>query len=179
MSKYSRSNATFKNYAVSLGIIVAIVLAMAFVVATRSGEHIPSVDYRPDLRVVEEAADYPVAAPSPQLEEQGWTPTSTTVAVDGPVEWSVGFATAEDSHVMFTQSDGDPDDVVAERARGAEPAGNVSVGTREWEHLTSADWSALVLREEDRTLVVAGPADLDELAHFANGLELTGESAES
>lgn len=171
MSEYSRSSATFKNYAISLGIIVAIVLVLAFVVSTRSGENIPSVDYRPEAEVLREAADYPVTLPAADLAEQGWTPTSSTLETEGPVQWSVGFATAADSHVMFTQSDGDPDAVVAERSRGAEEVGTVSVGGREWEHRESGDWSALVLREDGYTLVVAGPAGLDELAHFAGGLE--------
>ena len=36
---------------------LGIVLIMAFVVSTRSGEHIPSVDYRPDIDVLREYAD--------------------------------------------------------------------------------------------------------------------------
>ena len=177
MSEYSRSSATFKNYAISLGIIIAIVLVLAFVVSTRSGENIPSVDYRPEADVLRESADYPVTVPADDLAEQGWTPTSSTLETGGPVEWSVGFATASDSHVMFTQSDGDPDTVVAERSRGAERTGTVSVGGREWEHHEAEDWSSLVLREEGYTLVVAGPADLDELARFAGGLETDGGAA--
>ncbi|MFD6097598.1 DUF4245 domain-containing protein [Nocardiopsis flavescens] len=178
MSEHSRSSATFKNYAISLGIIVAIVLVLALVVSTRSGESIPSVDYRPEAEVLREAADYPVTMPAENLAEQGWTPTSSTLETQGPVEWSVGFATPGDSHVMFTQSDGDPGEVAAARSRGAETIGTVSVGGREWEHRESEDWSALVLAEDGRTLVVAGPADLDELARFAGGLETSGAGGE-
>lgn len=174
MSEYSRSSATFKNYAISLGVIVGIVLIMAFVVSTRSGENIPSVEYRPDADVLREEADYPVTVPSADLEQEGWTPTSSTLDVSGPVQWSVGFATAEDSHAMFTQSDAAPDDVVAERA-GGEEVGTVSVNGREWEHRESEDENALVLREEGVTLVVAGSADLDELTHLAEGLETDAE----
>ncbi|OOC52509.1 MULTISPECIES: DUF4245 domain-containing protein [Nocardiopsis] len=173
MSEHSRSNATFKNYAISLGVIVGIVLVLAFVVATRSGEHIPSVDYQPDADALRDSADYPVTVPSEELLREGWTPTSSTleVAESGPAAWSVGFATAEDSHVMFTQSDADPDAVVAEETRGAEEAGTVSVGGSEWEHYDSEDWDALVRREEGVTLVVAGPADMDELTRVAEALE--------
>ncbi|WP_017598092.1 DUF4245 domain-containing protein, partial [Nocardiopsis lucentensis] len=174
MSEHSRSNATFVNYAISLGIVVGILLVMAFVVSTRSGEHIPSVNYRPDADVLREAADYPVTLPAEGLSEQGWTPTSSTLDVTGPVEWSVGFATAADSHARFIQSDADPEAVVYEHARGAEDVGTVVVGGREWDHHESADWGALVLYEEDVTLVVAGSADLDELAHLAEGLETDG-----
>ncbi|KOX18293.1 DUF4245 domain-containing protein [Nocardiopsis sp. NRRL B-16309] len=170
MSEYSRSNATFKNYAISLGILVAILLAMAFVVATRRGEHIPSVDYRPDIDVLREAADYPVTVPDEDLVDQGWTPTSSILDVTGPVHWSVGFATAEDSHARLIQSDDDPASVVSDSVEDAEPVGTVAVGGREWEHYDSADWGALVLLEDDVTLVVAGSADVDELAHLAGGL---------
>ena len=183
MSEYSRSNATFKNYAISLGILVGIVLIMAFVVSTRSGEHIPTVDYRQDIDVLGGAADYAVTAPSPELTEEGWTPTSSTLNVSGPVEWSVGFATADDSHAMLTQSDADPEQVVADRVKEAEEAGTVAVGGREWEHFDSEEWGALVLREDGVTVVVSGSAELDELTHLAEGLETRpaaagGEDAE-
>lgn len=171
MSEYSRSSATFKNYAISLGVIVGIVLVLAFVVSTRSGENIPSVDYQPDADVLRQEADYPVSVPSAELTEEGWTPTSSELDVSGPLQWNVGFATAKDSHAMLTQSDADPDEVVAERARGAEEVGTVAVGGREWEHYESEDWNALVVREEGVTRVVSGPADLDELALLAESLE--------
>ncbi|ASU56792.1 DUF4245 domain-containing protein [Nocardiopsis dassonvillei] len=178
MSEYSRSSATFKNYAISLGIIVGIVLIMAFVVSTRSGESIPSVEYRPDADVLRDAADYPVTVPSADLEQEGWTPTSSTVDVSGPVQWSVGFATAEDSHAMVTQSDAEPGAVLAERVPGAERAGTVQVDGREWEHHASQDENALVLREEGVTLVVFGPADMDELTRLAEGLETDADGGE-
>ncbi|WP_150245379.1 DUF4245 domain-containing protein [Nocardiopsis quinghaiensis] len=173
MSEHSRSRATFKNYAISLGLIVGIVLVLVFVVSTRSGENIPSVNYRSDADILRNSADYPVTVPSEALAREGWTPTSSTleVAESGPAAWSVGFATAKDSHAMFTQSDADPDAVVQERTKGAEEAGTVSVGGGEWEHYGSEDWDALVRRGEGVTLVVAGPADLDELTHLAEGLE--------
>ncbi|WP_017589414.1 DUF4245 domain-containing protein [Nocardiopsis ganjiahuensis] len=170
MSSHSRSNATFQNYAISLGILVAILLVMAFVVSSRSGEHIPTVDYRPDIEVLRDAADYPVTAPSEDLPE-GWTPTSSTMDVTGPVEWTIGFATPEDSHARLVQSDADPDTVVGNSAKDAEPVGSVMVGDQEWEHLDSADWGALVLREEDRTVVIAGSTTVDEFAVLAEHLE--------
>ncbi|WP_017571821.1 DUF4245 domain-containing protein [Nocardiopsis halotolerans] len=179
MSEYSRSSATFKNYAISLGIVVGIVLVLAFVVSTRSGEHIPSVVYRPDAQLLREEADYPVAVPSAELEQEGWTPTSSRVGLEGPVEWKVGFATAEDSHAMLTQSDGAPDEVVEENVGGADRVGTVEVGGQEWEHYGSADLNALVLRGEGVTRIVSGPADMDELVHLAEGLEVDASGEEA
>ena len=170
MSSYSRANATFKNYAISLGIVVGILLVMAFVVSTRSDENIPTVEYRPDIEVLRDAADYPVTVPSEDLPE-GWVPTSSTVDVTGPVAWSLGFATPVDSHAMLTQSDGDPDTVVADQAQDADPVGTVMVADEEWEHLEGEDWRAIVLREEDRTLVISGSTTLDEFAVLAEHLE--------
>ncbi|GAB3687279.1 DUF4245 domain-containing protein [Nocardiopsis oceani] len=169
MSSYSRANATFKNYAISLGIVVGILLLMAFVVSTRSDENIPSVEYRPDVEVLRDAADYPVVAPEGLPE--GWVPTSSTLDVTGPTEWSLGFATPEDSHAMLTQSDGEPEGVVADRAQDADPVGMVLVAGEEWEHLEGEDWSLIVLREEDRTLVISGSTTLDEFAVLAEHLE--------
>ncbi|GAA1456291.1 DUF4245 domain-containing protein [Nocardiopsis exhalans] len=170
MSSYSRANATFKNYAISLGILVGILLVMSFVVSSRSGEHIPSVEFRPDIEVLRDAADYPVTAPSEDLPE-GWVPTSSTLDTTGPVEWSLGFATPQDSHARLIQSDGDPDTVVSSNTKDAEPVGTVMVGDQEWEHLESEDWGALVLREEDRTLIIAGSTSVDEFAVLAESLE--------
>ncbi|MEU3016558.1 MULTISPECIES: DUF4245 domain-containing protein [unclassified Nocardiopsis] len=170
MSSYSRANATFKNYAISLGVVLAIILVMAFVVSTRSGEHIPEVQFRPDIEVLRSSAEYPVTAPDETLPE-GWTPTSSSLDLTGPVEWTVGFATPKDSHARLTQSDADPDTVVRDGVRDAEPVGTVMAGDREWEHLESDDWGALVLREEGRTVVIAGSAGVDEFAELAEHLE--------
>ncbi|WP_017605648.1 DUF4245 domain-containing protein [Nocardiopsis alkaliphila] len=182
MSKYSRSNATFKNYAISLGIVVGILLVMSFVVSGRSVEHIPTVNYRPDIEVLRQSADYEVMAPSEELP-QGWTPTSSTLDVTGPVEWSIGFATPEDSHAMLTQSDGDPDAVVRDRVKDAEPVGTVMVADQEWERFDTEDWGAIVQRGDDRTLIISGSTSLDEFAVLAAHLETLpvpeeGESSE-
>lgn len=177
MSEYSRSSATFKNYAISLGVVIAILLVMSFVVAGRSGEAIPTVEYRPDIEVLRGAADYPVTAPSEELSEE-WIPTSSTLDLNGPVEWSVGFATPQDSHAMLNQSDDDR--IIADRVRDAERVGTVNAGDREWEHYDNEDdWRALVDEGDDVTVVVSGPTALDELAVLAENLEvLPTEDAE-
>lgn len=179
MSEYSRSSATFKNYAISLGIIVGILLVMYVVVATRSEEHIPTVEYGPDAETLQAEADYPVTLPAEDLPE-GWTPTSSHLDIGGPVEWGLGFATPKDSHVMITQSDGDPEAVIADRVEDADPVGTVNAGDREWEHFDNDDdWRALVSQEDDVTLIVSGPADLDELAYMAEGLRTMPEDEDT
>lgn len=170
MSKYSRANATFKNYAISLGVVVGILLVMAFVVSTRSGENIPTVDYRPDIEVMRQSADYEVTAPSEDMPD-GWTPTSSHLNVTGPVSWSIGFATPQDSHAMLTQSDDDPETVIADRVKDAEPVGSVMVADQEWEQFESDDWGALVQRGDDRTLIISGSTSLDEFAVLAEHME--------
>lgn len=178
MSEYSRSSATFKNYAISLGIIVGILLLMYVVVTTRSEERIPTVEYGPDAETLRAEADYPVTLPTEDLPE-GWTPTSSHLDINEPMEWSLGFATPQDSHVMLTQSDDDPGLVIADRVQDADPVGTVNAGGREWEHFDNDDdWRALVLEEDDVTLIVSGPADLDELAYMAEGLHTMPEEAE-
>ncbi|WP_017610763.1 DUF4245 domain-containing protein [Nocardiopsis xinjiangensis] len=179
MSEYSRSSATFKNYAISLGIIVGILLLMYVVVATRSEERIPTVEYGPDAETLRAEADYQVTLPSEDLPE-GWTPTSSHLDINEPVEWSLGFATPQDSHVMITQSDDDPGRVIADRVEDADPVGVVNAGDREWEHFDNDDdWRALVWQEDDVTLIVSGPADLDELAYMAEGLRPMPEDGDA
>ncbi|MBE3000201.1 DUF4245 domain-containing protein [Nocardiopsis sp. HNM0947] len=178
MSEYTRSSATFKNYAISLGIIVGILLLMYVVVATRSEEHIPTVEYGPDAETLQSEADYPVTLPPEDLPE-GWTATSSHLDIGEPVEWSLGFATPQDSHVMITQSDDDPEIVFDDRVRDAEPVGTVNAGDREWDHYDNEDdWRALVSEEDGHILVVSGPADLDELAYMAEGLRDAPEDGE-
>ena len=173
MSEYSRSSGTFKNYTIALGLVVAVLLVMALVVAGRSGEAIPTVEYRPDAEALNEVADHPVVIPSEELSE-GWTPTSSTLGLSGPVEWSVGFATPEDSHAMLSQSDDDR--IVEGRVRGAEYVGTVNVGDRGWEHYDNGDdWRALVDEGEGMTLVLSGPTTLDELAVLAESLQTLPE----
>lgn len=170
MSENSRANATFKNYAISLGVVVGIILVMAFVVSTRSGENIPTVDYRPDIEVMRQSADYEVTAPSEDMPE-GWIPTSSHLDTTGPVSWSIGFATPQDSHAMLTQSDGDPDKVIADHVKDAEPVGSVMVADQEWEQFEADDWGALVQRGDDRTLIISGSTSLDEFAVLAEHME--------
>lgn len=179
MSEYSRSSATFKNYAISLGIIVGILLLMYVVVATRSEERIPTVEYGPDAETLRAEADYPVTLPAEDLPE-GWTPTSSHLDISEPMEWSLGFATPQDSHVMLTQSDDDPGSVTADRVQDAEPVGTVNAGDREWEHFDNDDdWRSLVWQEDDVTLIVSGPAELDELAYMAEGLRTMPEDEDA
>ena len=173
MSEYSRSSGTFKTYTIALGLVVAVLLVMALVVAGRSGEAIPTVEYRPDAEALNEVADHPVVIPSEELSE-GWTPTSSTLDLSGPVEWSVGFATPEDSHAMLSQSDDDR--IVAGRVRGAEYVGTVNVGDRGWEHYDNGDdWRALVDEGGGMTVVLSGPTTLDELAVLAESLQTLPE----
>lgn|SRR5690625_2374530 len=179
MSEYSRSSATFKNYAISLGIIVGILLLMYVVVATRSEENIPTVEYGPDAETLRAEADYPVTLPAEDLPE-GWIPTSSHLDVNEPMEWSLGFATPQDSHVMLTQSDDDPQRVIADRVKDADPVGTVNAGDREWEHFDNEDdWRALVSQEDEATLIVSGSADLDELAYMAEGLRTMPEGEDT
>ena len=173
MSEHSRSSGTFKNYTIALGLVVAVLLVMALVVAGRSGEAIPTVEYRPDAEALNEVADHPVVIPSEELPE-GWIPTSSTLDLSGPVEWSVGFATPEDSHAMLSQSDDDR--IVAGRVRGAEYVGTVNVGDRGWEHYDNGDdWRALVDEGEGMTVVLSGPTTLDEFAVLAESLQALPE----
>lgn len=177
MSQHNRANATFSNYAISLGIIVAIVLAMAFVVSIRSQERIPTVDYAYDAAGAEEAADYTTYVPGGLSDE--WVPTSSTLDASGPVEWSLGFATPRDSHAMLSMSDGDPEEVISERTREGRAQGEVALGDRTWERYARQDpaWRGLVLREDGATVIVAGSAQFDELEHLAASLEPQDEAS--
>ncbi|MGI5120263.1 DUF4245 domain-containing protein [Marinactinospora thermotolerans] len=175
MSKYDRSNATFGGYAVALGIVVAVVVAMALVVNGRQKEHIPSVDYRIDLASFSEEAPYPVYAPEGLPE--GWVPTSSRLETGeeegGPVTWTLGFATPEDRHAAFSMSNAPAETFITEKTLGGEPDGRSQVGGQTWERYYNEDESerSLVREEDGATIVVAGSSDYAELETLAGSLQ--------
>src|SRR5699024_11527570 len=130
--------------ALALGLGGAVLVGRASVGAGGSRDAIPAVEFRPVAEGVNEVADHPVVIPSEELYEW-WTPTSSTLDLSGPVEWSVGFATPEDSHAMLSQSDDDR--IVAGRGRGAEYVGTDNVGGRGGGHYDNGDdWRAQIGR---------------------------------
>ncbi|MBB6173443.1 hypothetical protein HNR23_003503 [Nocardiopsis mwathae] len=176
MSSYDRANSTFGSLVIAMGIIVGILLVMALVVAGRREEHIPSVDYRLDAAELRDTAAYTTYVPGESLPD-GWVATSTNLDTDGPVSWSLGFATPGDRHAELAMSDADPDDFIAETTRQGEPNGSSEVGGESWERFErEADPDekprrALVKREEGATVIVAGSASFDELETLADSLD--------
>lgn len=175
-----RADNTFTGYAIVLGMIVLIVGVMAFVVNGRQKEHIPSVDYTADAISLSEIAPYRTYAPEGLPED--WIPTSSRLETGGtppgeeptgPVRWTLGFATPQDRHAAFSISDADPDEFVAEVSRNGGPDGESTVDGRVWERLynEAEEERALVLRNDDATLVVSGGASYEELETLAGALE--------
>ncbi|MFC7326769.1 DUF4245 domain-containing protein [Marinactinospora rubrisoli] len=183
MSTYNRANATFGGYAAALGIVVLIVLAMALVVAGRTREHIPSVDYTADLIALRDVAPYTTYAPEEVPE--GWVPTSTLLDTGGalpgeeptaPVSWTLGFATPADRHAELAISDAPHERFVATATENGEPDGTAEVAGSTWDRYVNAagDHRALVLRDGDATVVVSGSSDYAELAELAASLRPDG-----
>ncbi|RCV54393.1 DUF4245 domain-containing protein [Marinitenerispora sediminis] len=179
MSRYNRADATFGGYAAALGVVVLIVLAMALVVAGRSREHIPSIDYTADLVALQDVAPYGTYAPE-ELPE-GWVPTSTRLDTGGalpgeepagPVSWTLGFATPEDRHAEFAISDADPEAFVAAATENGAADGTAEVGGGTWDRYwnEAENRRALVRQEDGATVVVAGSAEYAELAVLAASL---------
>ncbi|MFC3997116.1 DUF4245 domain-containing protein [Nocardiopsis sediminis] len=174
MSTYNRSDATFGSLAAALGLIVAILLVMAWVVNGRSGEHIPSVDYGPDATALREGAEFTAYAPEGLPGE--WVPTSTRLDTGDPMTWVLGFATPADRHAEFAIGDAGDDALIAEITEDGEPDGSTEIGGRTWErYYNEAEIRrSLVLQEGDTRLIVAGSADYEELGVLAGSLRAQG-----
>ncbi|MFC4560544.1 DUF4245 domain-containing protein [Nocardiopsis mangrovi] len=174
MSTYNRSDATFGSMAAALGLIVAILLVMAWVVNGRSGEHIPSVDYGPDAAALRDGAAFTPYAPEGLPD--GWVPTSTRLDTGDPMSWVLGFATPADRHAEFAIGDAADDALVAEITEDGERDGSAEIGGRTWErYYNEAETRrSLVLREGDTSLVVAGSSDYQELGVLAGSLREQG-----
>ncbi|RNL82557.1 DUF4245 domain-containing protein [Halostreptopolyspora alba] len=191
MSNYSRADATFGSYAAALGLLVAILLVMAFVVSSRSEERIPRVDYGPDVRALTRSADYTVLVPEGLPE--GWVPTSSELDVAGgdagdtesaeevagdggsePATWTLGFATPEDHHARVSMSGTGPERFVAQTTGNGEPDGVSEVGGDTWERYRNEaeeERSLATTDEGGATVVVTGTGGYEELETLAASLE--------
>ncbi|MBB4929787.1 hypothetical protein F4561_000607 [Lipingzhangella halophila] len=179
MSNYSRADATFGAYAAALGLLVAVLLVMAFVVSARNEEHIPRVDYGSDAQELSRTAEYTVLVPEDLPE--GWVPTSSRLdAEDGqesggaaPAAWTLGFATPEDMHARVSMSDAEPERFVARTTEHGDPDGESEIGDATWErYLNEGEEQRSLVRADEggATVVVTGSADYKELETLAGSL---------
>ncbi|GAA1099821.1 hypothetical protein GCM10009605_39660 [Nocardiopsis composta] len=157
--------------AIAMGIIVGILLIMALVANWRSGENIPSVDYRPDAEMLAETADF--TAYAPEGLPDGWVPTSTDLSTGEPVTWKVGFATPEDRHAELLIGAEDPEAMVEAATGGGKRDGASQVGGEEWERYLDGSETrhSLVKREDGVTVIVSGGSGYEELEVLAGSLK--------
>jgi len=171
MSTYNRADSTMGGMAIAMGIIVGILLIMALVANWRSGENIPSVDYRPDAEMLAETADF--TAYAPEGLPGGWVPTSTDLSTEEPVTWKVGFATPEDRHAELLIGAEDPEAMVEAATGGGKRDGASQVGGEEWERYLDGSGTrhSLVKREDGATVIVSGGSGYEELEVLAGSLK--------
>ena len=155
-----RTYGTYLNYILSVSAVGLLMAGMVAFVGWRQEENLPSVDYRADLAVVAELADYQVYAPNSGELPQGWTATSSrmddsvdaapdpdadatgTAAAAVPdadaaeeevLTWEVGFATASDEYASMRISDADPEVFVAEMTEDGKEDGSSEIDDQSWQ----------------------------------------------
>ncbi|WP_067178687.1 DUF4245 domain-containing protein [Microtetraspora niveoalba] len=162
----------FYGYAFALIVCLAAAGLFLLVAPTGGKEHIPSVDFSIDRLNAARVAPYAVEVP--KEVPANWVPTSSQLTEKaGVVSWRLGFATGKRMHAMVVQSNEKPfTDFASRMANSDKATGTRQIAGTAWEERFRQDKNqrSLVRVLQDRTVVVTGSADWDELTALAASL---------
>lgn len=172
-----RSLGTAGDMARSLGVVLAIVLAIIILVPRETGRTVTPVDWQPAYTRAKAAADYPVLAPA--AVPPGWTckfARSDAAPGDGSIFWQVGFVVPTQNgglhDIALNQSDGDEAKFVREQTHRGEVVGQEQLAGKTWQRYERTEGSrvtrALVAHLPESVVVISGsPVDWSELEVLA------------
>ncbi|MBX6722476.1 MAG: DUF4245 domain-containing protein [Dactylosporangium sp.] len=160
---------TWRDMLISLVVlIVPVALLVAFASFVREGRQASVLDPAPVIAQAQAAGRFPVAAP--RGLEDGWRPVSANfrTTADGAT-LRIGYVTPGGDGVQFVTSDVPAQQLLAnELGEQARPVGTETIAGRSWQRYSArAGETALVRAEPDHTLIVVGPATLDDLQALA------------
>ncbi|WP_243740547.1 DUF4245 domain-containing protein [Streptomyces sp. 8K308] len=168
---------TIRNMVLSMAIICVGAFAMYFFIPhDESIDPVREVEYDVAASTAARVAPYELLAPEGLPAD--WRATSVRYEPQGEfgATWRLGMIDPEDDYVALAQSDAivaGPEPFVASITREAEDTGEtVAVAGRDWARYEGDRYDALVLRESEVTTVVFGTAATDQLAAFAESLEV-------
>ena len=155
-------------------LLVVLVLVLIVVALNAQPEPEPEVrrfDYTVALEQARDRAPYDVLAPVGLPND--WRATSARARTSGDrITWHIGFVTPNDDYAALEQSNGDPENVLAELVGGGSDAGRVRIDGAVWRRVEGGEQAdrALVLDAEPVTTVVLGGASWRELRTLAAAL---------
>ncbi len=162
----------FYGYAFALIVCLAAGSLILFFMPNGKSEHIPRIDFSIDKVNAARAASYTIEVPGQVLPN--WVPTSSQLTDKaGVVTWRLGFATDKRMHAMVAQSNETPLADFANRMANSDKAtGTRQINGTAWEERFRQDKNqrSLIRILQDRTIVVTGSADWDELTALAASL---------
>ena len=154
-----------------LVVLVLVLIVVALNIQPEPENEVRRFDYSVALEQARASAPYDVLAPVGLPSD--WRATSARTRSNGDlITWHIGFVTPEDNYAAVEQSDGDPENVLAELVGGGDAAGRVRIDGAMWRRIEGGEHAdrALVLDAEPVTTVVLGGASWRELRTLAAAL---------
>lgn len=172
MSGYSRGNPAMGDILRSVLVLGAVVLGIFLfgrLFAQTPDRPTSDADWRTAASGVQPRADFAPLVP-PELPE-GWRATRAELIDD---RWQLNLLTKDGEFVGLSQRRGDAEaleQLVADRAKGADKVGTARIGGREWDVLDAGEDTVLARVVGPTAVVVAGTASRDELEDYVASLE--------
>ena len=182
-SKNYRDSKTIRNLWVAVGVTVAIVALMVFIVPRDDSSRLQSIDYRSVAVSAQRTLPVPLAVP--ELPET-WSSNVAeirTASLDGVTSWFIGLITPSKQFLSITQGvDANPSWLVNEMQQTI-PTGSVNIDGIDWIVYDNRDSNrdvgnveyALTTESGRSTFIVAGTATPEEAAALASTLTGTIE----
>jgi hypothetical protein len=159
-----------------LPLVVLCLLIVAWTSWRQSGdERVQTVDPSSTIQLAAARASYPVLAPTGLPDDYLVTSARTDAgkAEEGdPVTLEIGYVTPTEEFAGFVVSDDPGAEAVVDVVADGEEGGEVQIGGRTWQRLTTGrDETAFVREEDGVTVAVTGSASDDELRAVAAAVE--------
>jgi len=182
-SKNYRDSKTIRNLWVAVGVTVAIVALMVFIVPRDDSSRLQSVDYRSVAVSAQRTLPVPLAVPELPDTWSSNVAEIRTASLDGVTSWFIGLITPSKQFLSITQAvDANPSWLVNEMQQTI-PTGTVTIDGVDWIVYDNRDSDrdvgnveyALTTESGRSTFIVAGTATPDEARALASTITTTIE----
>ncbi|MDR7280800.1 DUF4245 domain-containing protein [Catenuloplanes atrovinosus] len=168
----TRHERNWKDMVLSLlAIMVPVALMVGFYRYVLDGEEPIVVDTAPAIEAARASRAFPVLEPAGLGE--GWRPTSAGFrTVEGGKSLRIGYVSPSDGAVLLIESTVPTEKLLpAELTTAARPGERTTIDGREWQSYSARPGeSALVQLSPERTVVIVGTGERDDLRELADSL---------
>ncbi len=174
--KKPRGRETSYDMVLSMGTVLVVMAVILFITWRPKHQMLPTVDYQGAVSQAVAGQVWPILVP--KEIPSGWTPTNArfeaeTYGATGDVRWYLGFKTQDNQYVSLWQSNGPAGKVISAATNSGQCTPTpVPISRWIWHQCeqTQPLTHSLVHTEGKVTTIVAGTADLQTLAGFAESL---------